>query len=183
MQGNWSTAGCLSLSLLWRGVSACRALISVHLWHLEVQIEPASPARHCAQGVHTLCWPFCRICAFILVRGIPEQTSNQGLESKPLASLGGLSAVSSCRAVSLATAQVSCLLAQAMEANLAFPCNPEHTGGSCAHCGTCTAWIQQVLGDGQEARQKQRRFLRCSCPDAERWMFVIHSCHRGREQA
>lgn len=70
-----------------------------------------------------------------------------------------------------------------MEVGLAFPCNPEHMGGSCAHWGTCTAWIQQVLGDGQEACQKQRGFLRCSCLDAERWMFVIRSCHMGREQA
>lgn len=54
-------------------------------------------------------------------------------ESKPPASQGSLSAISSCRAVGLATAQVSCLLAQAVEVDLVFPCNPEHMGGSCAH--------------------------------------------------
>lgn len=122
----------LALAWCW-GLTLQGTELTVHFWHLEVQIEPASPARHCPEGAHGLCCPICKIYAFILVSEISEQASNQGLESKPLASRGSSSAVSSCRVVLLATAQVSCLLARAMEVDLAFPCNPKHMGDSCAH--------------------------------------------------
>lgn len=170
------------------GGSCCRHLISLSssgIWRC--RSNQHLPLLFVLRA-HNLCQSFCKVYAFILpcywLAGSPRTGIIAGIGDEASCIPGRfVCCFLFCKAVLLAIAQVSCLLAQAMEGDLAFPFRSRAYGRQLRSLrnlhslDTASAW---GWAGGLPKAQRIPEMVMSGCRTLDVW----HShCHMGVEQA